>query len=250
MGADAFGQDLIGLWRDEGVGIDFVKTAPGDPTGLYFVKPHASGRDFTYARRGSAASLYAPEDLPEAGIAGARVLHASAVSLAIGPAMRAAVFRAAKIARGAGTLVSFDTNLRLNLWSLDEARAMIDAMLPLSDIIFPSEDEAELLTGLSDPDAIVDHYLGFGASVVALKRGVQGALIATPEARHAIPPAPARPVDLTGAGDSFAGAFLAYYLETGDVCQSGELAGKVAAGTVSGFGAIDPIPHRQSLFVG
>lgn len=247
VGDDLFGQALRDLWRAEGVSDADVITRKGDPTGAYFVQPHASGRHFSYARRGSAASLYGPDDLPRAAIAAARVLHSSGLSQAISPTMRAAVKRGAEIARESGTLFSFDTNLRLNLWSLEDARAAAEEILPLADIVFPSDDEAMQLTGLSDPDAILDHYLSHGARVVALKRGAKGVRIATPASRTDIPPAPSTPVDSTGAGDSFAGAFLAYYLETGDVDRAGRLAARVAAGTVSGFGAIAPIPRRDQL---
>lgn len=247
VGDDLFGQALRDLWRAEGVSDADVITRKGDPTGAYFVQPHASGRHFSYARRGSAASLYGPDDLPRAAIAAARVLHSSGLSQAISPTMRVAVKRGAEIARESGTLFSFDTNLRLNLWSLEDARAAAAEILPLADIVFPSDDEAMQLTGLSDPDAILDHYLGHGARVVALKRGAKGVRIATPASRTDIPPAPSTPVDSTGAGDSFAGAFLAYYLETGDVDRAGRLAARVAAGTVSGFGAITPIPRRDQL---
>lgn len=248
VGDDLFGQELRSLWRAEGVSAAHVTTRAGDPTGAYFVQPHASGRNFSYARRGSAASLYGPDDVPAAAIADARVLHSSGLSQAISPTMRAAVRRGAELARASGTLVSFDTNLRLNLWSLEEARAAAEEILPLADIVFPSDDEAEQLTGLTDPDAILDHYLGYGAQIVALKRGAQGVRIATPASRTDIPPALSNPVDSTGAGDSFAGAFLAYFLETGDVLHAGQLAAKVAAGTVSGFGAISPIPRRDQLW--
>lgn len=164
--------------------------------------------------------------------------------------MRAAVLRAAQLCRANGTLFSYDTNLRLSLWSVDNARAAAAEILPLADIVFPSDDEAEHLTGLSNPDNILDHYLGYGARVVALKRGAKGVRIATPLSRIDIAPAPSNPVDATGAGDSFAGAFLAYYLETGDVEKAGRLAAKVAAGTVSGFGAVAPIPHRDQIWTG
>jgi len=250
VGDDLFGQALRDLWRREGVSDAHVLTRAGDPTGAYFVQPHASGRHFSYARRGSAASLYGPDDLPEEAIAQARVLHTSGLSQAISPTMRAAVKRGAEIARANGTLFSFDTNLRLNLWSLEDARAATEEILPLADIVFPSDDEAEKLTGLTDPDAILDHYLGYGARIVALKRGDKGAMIATPETVLTIPPAKATPVDSTGAGDSYAGAFLAYYLETSDIEAAGRLAAKVAAGTVSGFGAISPIPRRDQVWPG
>lgn len=57
---------------------------------------------------------------------------------------------------------------------------------------------------------------------------------------------PVRAVNSTGAGDSFAGAFLAYCLETGDVDLTARRA-VVVAGTVSGYGAVDPIPRRRDV---
>jgi len=247
VGEDPFGAALKELWAHENVSAETVKTAAADPTGAYFVQPHASGRSFSYARRGSAASLYGPEDLPAAAIAKSRVLHTSALSQAISGSMRAAVRRAAELTKGTDTLFSFDTNLRLNLWSLAEAKAAIEDILPMADIVFPSDDEAEQLTGLTDPDALLDHFLNYGAKIVALKRGADGVIVATPEVRHKVQPAPCNPVDSTGAGDSFAGSFLAYYLETGDLCLAAKRAAKVAAAVVAGFGAVDPIPFRGEI---
>ena len=247
VGGDPFGEALIELWQREGVSNSDVVSRAQDPTGIYFVQPSPSGRSFSYARRGSAASLYGPEDLPAESIAAARVLHVSALSQAISTTMREAVTEAAEIARANDTLVSYDTNLRLNLWSLETARETIEAFLPLSDIIFPSDDEAIQLTGLSDPDKIADHYLGYGAKIVVLKRGSEGALLATPDMRHAIKSHLVEAVDATGAGDSYAGSFLAYFLETGDAVVAARRAAIVAAGTVSGYGAIDPIPYRKTV---
>ena len=59
--------------------------------------------------------------------------------------------------------------------------------------------------------------------------------------------APADPVDSAGAGDSFAGAFLAYWLETNDLHLAANRSAMVAAGTVSGLGAVEPIPRRADI---
>ncbi len=247
VGGDPFGDLLIELWQREGVSSSGVIKRPQDPTGVYFVQPDPSGRSFSYARRGSAASLFGPNDLPEETIAAAGVLHVSALSQAISTTMREAITKAAGIARENDTLVSYDTNLRLNLWSLELARETIEAFLPLADIIFPSDDEAAQLTGLSDPDAIADHYLEYGAKIVVLKRGGEGALLATPDMRQVIKSHKVEAVDSTGAGDSYAGSFLAYFLETGDPVIAARRAAIVAAGTVSGYGAIDPVPYRDAV---
>jgi 2-dehydro-3-deoxygluconokinase len=247
LGRDVFGDGVMELWAGEGIDTAEVRRRADAPTGIYFVDPHPSGRRFSYFRKGSAASLYDPADLPAAYIAGARALHLSAITQAIGPAMRAASFAAVGCARAADTLVSFDTNLRLTLWPLEQARATIALALAMADIVFPSEDEAAELWGLRDPDAVLDHVLAFGAGIVALKRGDRGAVVATPERRWEIPRAPSTPVDSTGAGDAFAGGFLARYLETGDPLEAGRYAARVAAGTVSGYGAVAPIPRRAEL---
>ena len=247
VGNDMFGASLLELWRREGVATTGVVTRQDDPTGAYFVQPHASGRSFTYARRGSAASLYAPSDLPHHIISQARILHVSALSQAISPTMRDAVSEAAKIATGCGTAISYDTNLRLNLWDLATAREAILDFLPYATYIFPSDDEAEILTGLTDPDKIIDYFLGFSPELVILKRGEKGAIVATPDNRFSVAACPVTAVDSTGAGDSYAGAFLAWYLKTGDAALAGRAAAIVAAGTVSGLGAIDPIPPLKSV---
>ncbi len=114
--------------------------------------------------------------------------------------MRDASFAAILAARAAGTLVSYDTNLRLALWPIEQARATIAAALALSDIVFPSEDEALSIWGLGDADAVLDHLLAFGAGIVALKRGDRGAVVATPNMRAEIPPAPCMPVELDRRG--------------------------------------------------
>ena len=118
VGGDPLGNDLMQLWAREGVCTDQVKIKPQDPTGAYFVNPHPSGRQFSYARRGSAASHLAPGDLDETRIQNAQILHVSAISLAVSSSMRHAAFKACRLAKDAGVKVSLDTNLRLTRPSL------------------------------------------------------------------------------------------------------------------------------------
>lgn len=246
LGRDVFGDQVMELWAGDGIDTSGVRRKDA-PTGIYFVDPHPAGRRFTYYRAGSAASLYGPDDLPVGYVEGARALHLSAITQAISPQMRAASVAAMETARQAGTLVSYDTNLRLALWPLDLARETIAAALAMADLAFPSEDEAAQLWGLERTDAILDHVLAMGPRIVALKLGDRGAVVATPERRAEVPPAPCNPVDSTGAGDAFAGSFLAEYLATGDPFAAGQYAARVAAATVAGYGAVAPIPRRETL---
>jgi len=159
--------------------------------------------------------------------------------------MRDAVAEAFIIAKESDTLVSFDTNLRLNLWDIETAVSTIEALLPNVDVVFPSDDEARQISGRTDDNDLVDYFLEFGCKLVALTRGDKGAVIATAENRFEVAPARCDPVDATAAGDSFAGSFLTHYLETGDTLHAAESAAVTAAITVSSLGAIDAIPNRE-----
>ncbi len=246
VGDDHFGQEILSFCKNEGIDTSAVLIRPQDPTGVCFIYPDPENRSFSYARRGSAASHMKPSDLPVDMIPAAKVLHVTAVSQAISKDMRAAVFEAARIAREHGTLVSYDLNLRLNLWTLDEAKRCIEDFLPLADVVLPSEDEAQLICETDEPKAIISHFQRHGARVVALKRGSAGAEIAVGKLIESIAAPKVIARDSAGAGDSFAGAFLTYLLETGDAKISATKACEVAAKTVTGFGATDAIPRRPT----
>ena len=78
----------------------------------------------------------------------ARVLHLSGISLAISEIALETGFAAIAIARAAGVRVSFDTNLRLKLWPIEQARAAIERAIAGADICLPSHDDLAALTGL------------------------------------------------------------------------------------------------------
>ena len=247
LGADRFGDDLIDLWTREGVDTRNVRRSETAPTGIYFVDPDPEGRFFTYYRAGSAASLMRPDDLPLARIRATRCIHVSGITLAVSGALRETAMRAMQVANESGTAVSLDTNLRLKLWDEETARQVIDAAMQHARIAVTSVDDSAHLTGLSDPAEIAARYHALGPEIVLVTMGAAGCHLSTAAGACHVPPAPATPVDSTGAGDSFAGAFLAWWLETGDAFLAARRAAAVAAGTVSGFGAVDPIPRRDAI---
>jgi 2-dehydro-3-deoxygluconokinase len=247
VGADQFGESFMALWKAEGVDASAVRRSPVAHTGLYFVTHGANGHVFSYMRAGSAASRMTPDDMPAEAIRQAKIVHASGISQAISSAAADAVFSAFRMARGAGATVSYDTNLRLRLWPLDRARAVIHAAAGLTDILKTSIEDARQLAGIDDADAIVDFYLGLGAKIVTLTLGADGAVVATQDKRETLAPRPAKLVDATGAGDTFAGAFLAEYLNTDDPFASGRYANVAAALATEGYGAVAPMPKRAAV---
>lgn len=247
LGADAFGDGFLELWRREGIDASRVPRDPAAATGAYFVGHGPDGHSFSYLRAGSAASRMTPEELPEAWLRGTRVLHASAISQAISASACDTVFRAFEIARAAGALLAYDTNYRPRLWPAPRARAIVHEAARQADLLLPGLDDARALTGLEEPDRIVDLYLGLGARVVALTLGAAGALVATAERRERLAPHRVATVDATGAGDAFDGAFIAAYLRTGDPFAAGRWANAAAALATTGFGAVAPLPTRAAV---
>lgn len=247
VGRDPFGDLLLDLWRREGVNTDAVGVRDDAQTGIYFVTHTEKGHAFTYYRQGSAASRMTPADLQTALLHQTQLLHASGISLAVSASMRETVMSAIEIMRKAGKQVSFDTNLRLKLWSLDEARQAIDAALRLSDIALPSLEDAVALSGLEDPLAILDHYRAMDIPLVVLKCGAEGVLLADKSGRWRIPPHRVKSVDATGAGDCFGGSFLAELARGTSPVEAAVYANAAAALTTIGYGAVAPIPRRAAV---
>ena len=247
VGDDAFGREFLELWTREGVDARGVVVRADAHTGVYFITYDAQGHHFSYLRAGSAASRMQPADLPLDLIASAKALHVSGISLAISTGACDATLAAMRAARAAGAKVQIDTNLRLRLWPLDRARAVIHAAVALADICRPGLDDARPLTDLGDPDAIADAYLAMGPEIVALTLGSEGALVATPARRVRLAPMRCAPVDATAAGDAFDGAFLAEYLRTNDPFLAGRFANAAAALSTEGYGAVGPLPRRADI---
>lgn len=247
LGADAFGDSFIQLWRDENVDASAVIRDPKAHTGIYFVTHSESGHTFSYMRAGSAASRMSPDSLPVDYIRGAKILHSSGISQGISESAADTVFAAMRTAKEAGVQISYDPNLRLKLWPLDRARAIIHAAMALCDIALPSLDDAAQLIGKNDPDAIADHYLALGAKIVALTLGPDGSLVATPEERRRVAGRRVKSVDATGAGDTYDGSFLAEIAAGRSPFEAAQYANAAAALSTQGYGAVAPMPQREAV---
>jgi 2-dehydro-3-deoxygluconokinase len=247
VGADRFGQALTELWLREGVDASRILVNGGAHTGLYFVTHGAQGHEFSYMRAGSAASRISETDLPDGRIRSTKILHASGISQAISSSAADAVFAAIDIAHDAKRLVSYDPNLRLKLWPLRRARAIIHEAMRSCDIALPGFDDGQALTGRRDTEAIVDFYLRLGTPVVVLKLGKEGAIVATPRRRERIAGHEVKAVDATGAGDCFDGAFLTEYVRRGDPFAAARFANVAAALSTLGYGAVAPLPRRAEV---
>jgi 2-dehydro-3-deoxygluconokinase len=247
VGDDDFGRMFLALWEKEGIDTRGVAIDPQAPTGAYFVRHGPQGHAFSYLRAGSAASRMRPEDLPLALIREARHIHASGISMAISASAADAVLAAFEAARAAGAKVSFDPNLRLKLWPLEQARKKIAAAAAMTDFFFPSLEDARTLSGLEDAAAVLDWAHGLGPRIVFLKLGPDGVIVSEDGKRLHIPGHKVRMVDATGAGDCFCGAALARLAAGDSPTESAGYANAAAALATTGFGAVAPLPRHDAV---
>ena len=247
LGQDPAGESFIALWAREGIETAHVRRDPHHQTGVYFVFHGPQGHEFLHYRANSAAAHYAPADLPTEAFATARILYASGISQGISTIAADATFAAIALARSHGARVAYDTNYRPRLWPPARARAVMEAAIAASDIVFPGLDDAAAMLGLAAPEAILDHYLRLGPAIVVLRCGPAGAWLATRDARQHIPGHQVAAVDATGAGDTFCGAFLARTLAGDAPADAARYANAAAALKCTGYGAVAPIPRPEAV---
>ena len=248
VGDDHFGRMLLDLWQEEGVDTGAVARDPQAPTGLYFVNHGPEGHSFSYLRAGSAASRMQPQTMDLRAVADTHWLHVSGISQAISAGACDTVFAAIDAARAAGAKVSFDPNLRLSLWPLARARAVIGATIALTDLFLPSLDEAVALAGSEDVPAVFAWCRAHGAQAVVLKCGKVGAWYALPgEAPQLAAANPVQALDATGAGDCFDGSLLARMAAGDTLADAVRYANASAALSTLGHGAVAPIPTAAQV---
>ncbi|MCD9032728.1 sugar kinase [Luteimonas sp. Y-2-2-4F] len=237
---NALGAAALGELRRHGVDVSRVRRAAGR-MGLYFLAAGAGHRpsEVVYDRAGSAFAA-APADAYDwpALLAGMDCLHVSGVTPALGQACADAAIAAARAAREAGALVSFDGNFRPKLWAAWDAEPapLLHALLSEAAIAFADHRDIELVLGAGADaapdgdddgarrearilDAAARAFAAFPrlhriATTLRGQRSVDahslGALLVTREGEvHRVAPHPLDGiVDRIGGGDAFAAGVL------------------------------------------
>ena len=181
--------------------------------------------------------LLLPEHVPLDVIGASRHLHLTGWSL-FGDPPRAAALAAAEAARAAGATVSFDPSAHqmITAMGVDAFVATTVALAPA--VVFPNRAEGAVLTGETEPATIADALQRlYGGALVVLKLDAEGALVWRDGVGAFVPAIEAVAADTTGAGDAFAGAFLARWLAGNDPAEAARFAVRVAAWVVARPGA-------------
>jgi len=255
LGDDEFAESFLKLYTKEGVDTRHIVKDSTAYTGMYFIARMGQKHYFTYLRQNSAAGRMTPEFLPADYIRQARLLHISGISQCISTSACDTVFSAIAVAKEAKVKISYDPNLRLKLWPIHRAKAIIHQTISMADIVLPSIEDAQALNGKKSAEEIVQLYLDLGPEVVALKLGAEGSLLATREKTEdglrlhvrKFEPYRVDSKDMTGAGDTFDGAFVVGYLAGWPLDRCMRFANAAAALTTTELGAVSPIPRLKAV---
>ena len=250
FGDDPFESYLRKTLTSEGIDVSGVNVVEGF-NAVHFVAVKPDGdREFVYYRKGSAATTIQPEDLDEAYISQAKIMHCSGIGQAISTSTKATVLRAAQIAKQNGVTVSYDPNYRHQLWSHGEAKKGMEELIPYVDIFMPSlPADSEPLFNSDDPEEVITKSHEMGVQIVVLTMGEMGAIVSDGKQQFEISPYQyGNVVDTTGAGDSFKGGFIHGFLSNKSTKES-SLIGNISAGiTITGRGATSAMPYRKEVY--
>ena len=242
VGTDRLGEMAHENLADEGV-VDHMIVTESHLTGSVGVFVDHTGERSMVSGHGADHFLF-PSELPRDLLRVTPHLHLTAWSFFVDPP-RAAAREAARLAKEGGATISFDPS---SFQLIDEMG--VDEFLSVTndlqiDLLLPNKEEGAVLTGEREPEAIAHKLAELypGASIV-LKLDAEGALPLADDGPVKIPPATNNLVDATGAGDSFAGAFLAKLLRGASEIEAAEFGCRVAAWVIENLGARATIDRR------
>ncbi|GHO82811.1 carbohydrate kinase family protein [Dictyobacter formicarum] len=269
---DQFGQLLMQALIDNNVDVRYTHLARTTLTTVALVTLHPDGqRHFTFFREQTADSQLRVEDLNWDAWNDVAVCHVGGVLLSTEPG-RSATLAAIEHTHQAGSIVSFDANIRPALWdSPSTIHNIMTKVVEQVDILKLSIEEAEFLieekehfaTDTLEPSELKrlgDALLEKGPRFVIITRGPRGALLLTHKHQIEVPAMLVRPVDTTGAGDAFMGTILYQLVQQGmstpaelltlserDIRNLGTLANHVAGLSCTRYGGISSFPYMHEV---
>ena len=250
VGEDAFSQRVVSAVEEEGISTALVRRFSERTVGLYAVSVDEYGeRSFTYWRSESAArDALCGHDAGslEKRMSQAGLLYVSGITLSVlRHEGRDRLNQIARTINQRGGHVVFDTNYRAKGWgSAKEARSVIEQFQPFVTIALPTfEDDCEVF-GDRCAEMTAARWAQAGVSEVVVKAGPKGAFLGG----HGwvAPSKTVRPIDSTGAGDSFNGAYLAARINGANPVEATKAAHKTAQQVLMTHGAILPPAHALS----
>ncbi|WP_116133134.1 sugar kinase [Tropicimonas sp. IMCC34043] len=247
VGADDFGALNIERLTADGVDVSGVEVATGETTGSAFVRYRNDGsRKFVFNIAHSACGTVPITPAADALFDSCDHLHIMGTALSSPGLKDTALAALARIKARGGTL-SFDPNLRPEILGTPGLRAALDEVLAQTDLFLPSGEELFLFTDASEPDAAADELLGRGIGEIVIKNGSRGARYVSAGRKLDVAALSVEELDPTGAGDSFGGTFVSFWLSGADPEAALHYANAAGARAVTVLGPMEGTSTRAEL---
>jgi len=249
LGKDEFGRHIVNTVRGEGIDVEEVILEEGYPTSLNFKEVQESGAGKTfYYRHKSPTETITPDLLPISYIKNAKILHVTGVYPAINQNNREVILKAIQVAKENGVKVSFDPNIRLRLWTEEEARETILSYLPYVDYLLAGKDELELIFQTTQMETIVQQLCQYTFEKIVMKDGENGAsVLLDGKWLHMKAPKVIKVVDTVGAGDGFDAGFLYGVLQNWPIEKTLEFANTIGSMVVQVSGDNEGLPYLEEV---
>lgn len=240
VGFDPLGERILRGMRENRIATDLVIQTETAVTGFMMKSSTSQGDpDIAYYRKGSAASQITTHDIDALDLYGCERLHVTGIFPAVSDSALAATKRLISRAKALELPISFDPNLRPQLWESEKKMvATLNALAEGVETVLPGIGEGQRLTGQSTPEGVAEFYHHLGVKNVVVKLGKEGAYFSEKGGKTGFSPAfPVRKiVDTVGAGDGFAAGVISALAE-GESLEEATFRGNV-------MGAIQ-ITHRS-----
>lgn len=247
LGDDPFGRMILKAIRGEGVDVSRVTISSDEPTALMLREVVAGQSSVYYYRKFSAASRMTPEHLDEEYIKGAKILHVTGITTALSESCRETVFKAVEIARKYGVKVCFDPNLRLKLWTVEEAKPVLLALAEQADYFLPGLDELQLLYGTEDFEQIKQQITKL-PGVTVVKGGDNQTFLFDSGKMEAVPYFEVdEVVDTVGAGDAFCAGFISGLLRDYSYVEAVRLGNLLGSMVIQMEGDWEALPEWRQV---
>ncbi|NOH81632.1 aminoimidazole riboside kinase [Vibrio sp. RE86] len=208
VGQDPLGRFMKQTLSSENVDTKHMLLDDAQRTSTVIVDLDDSGeRSFTFMVKPSADQFLRTEDIPQFNAG--EWLHVCSIALANEPS-RSSTLTAMKQIKEAGGFVSFDPNLREEVWANpEELKPVVNEAIALADVVKFSDDELMFLTDCDSLEAGLAAIENYNNTLVLITQGAKGALVVFNKEQRLISGQAVKPVDTTGAGDAFVGGLLA-----------------------------------------
>ena len=253
VGDDPFGRFLQQTLRAEQVNIDFMTANSAHRTSTVVVDLDDKGeRSFTFMVRPSADLFLSKEDLPE--FQQHEWLHCCSIALSAEPS-RSTVFTAMQRMHKAGGFISFDPNIREDLWE-DRAqlRQCLEQALTLADVVKLSEEEFAFLTrSVPEQNDILMLAERYSLRLLLITQGKSGVTACMNNKIYHYNTISVESIDTTGAGDAFVAGLLWGLSQHGIPEDEPQLSARLAKAQLCGAlattakGAMTALPYLSQV---